>query len=248
MSNQNTPRSNPQDQLHRTRKARRKHLQERLEVLRQRELLITTELGELTNDFFRVCIFGSARIKPEDSIYKLTKDLGYLLGKEGIDVLTGGGPGLMDAANQGVIQGKKDSGSKSRSFGLTIELNQFEETMPHLEVKLHHKRFSSRLDDFMRLSHAIVVVQGGIGTILELFFSWQLLQVGHLPERPIILIDTNFWKGLIDWMKDKPIARKLISPEDLRWIHFVDTPEEALEIIRTEQKNLAQKKIQNESE
>lgn len=216
------------------RKARRRRLTERLEALRERTSLIEMELKNYTNDFFRVCIFGSARIKPDDDIYKLTEKLAHMLGSEGIDVLTGGGPGLMEAANKGAKAGKSKTGSRSKSFGITIALNRFEEPSEHLDIKHHHKKFSSRLDDFMRLSNAIVVVQGGIGTLLELYFSWQLLQVGHMPERPIILVDRNFWAGLIDWMKDKQIGLGLVSPGDMRWVHLVDTEDEALEIIRAE--------------
>ena len=216
------------------RKARRRRLTERLEALRERTSLIEMELKNYTNDFFRVCIFGSARIKPDDDIYKLTEKLAHMLGSEGIDVLTGGGPGLMEAANKGAKAGKSKTGSRSKSFGITIALNRFEEPSEHLDIKHHHKKFSSRLDDFMRLSNAIVVVQGGIGTLLELYFSWQLLQVGHMPERPIILVDRNFWAGLIDWMKDKQIVLGLVSPGDMRWVHLVDTEDEALEIIRAE--------------
>ena len=158
-------------------KARRRRLTERLENVRQRVILLENELNDYTNDHFRVCLFGSARIKQDDIIYQTTKELGLLLGKEGIDVLTGGGPGLMEAANVGVMQGQKSSGSKSKSFGITIELNKFEEhseQSDHIDIKHHHKKFSSRLDDCMRLSHAILVFRGGIGTLLELFFSWQL--------------------------------------------------------------------------
>ena len=171
-------------------KARRQHLTERLSVLRDRERVLELELIKYTSDYYRVCIFGSARIKPEDNIYILTEEVGERLGELGIDVLTGGGPGLMEAANKGVLEGKHKVGSKSRSYGITIELNKFEEeASEHLDVKHHHRRFSSRLDDFMRLSNAVVVMRGGIGTLLELFFTWQLIQVGHIPSRPFILID-----------------------------------------------------------
>ena len=225
------------------RKARRRRLTERLEALRERTGLIELELNNYTGDFFRVCIFGSARIKPEDAIYKTTEELGVALGKEGIDVLTGGGPGLMEAANKGVIAGKRASGSRSKSFGITIELNQFEPPSDHIDIKHHHKKFSSRLDDFMRLSNALIIVQGGIGTLLELYFSWQLLQVGHMAERPIILLDKPFWEGLIEWMKEKQISRGLVSPGDLRWIHLVDTPEQAVEIVRAEHLKFKERKI-----
>lgn len=218
------------------RKARRRRLTERLETLRERAQLIELELDEFTKDHFRVVIFGSARIKPHDSIYEMTKELAFDLGKAGIDVLTGGGPGLMEAGNLGVKEGRELSGAKSKSFGISIQLNQFEPANPHIDVKHHHKRFSSRLDDFMRLSNVVVVTPGGIGTSLELFFSWQLLQVGHIAERPIILMRKEFWSGLIDWVKDVLIERGLVSPGDLRWIHVVDTPAEAMEIIQAEQK------------
>ena len=217
-----------------SRKARRRRLTERLETLRERARLLEIELEAYTSEHFRACIFGSARIKPHDEIYKMTEDLARLLGHEGIDVLTGGGPGLMEAANKGVLEGQSTSGSKSKSFGITIELGNLEPPSEHLDIKHHHKKFSSRLDDFMRLSNVVIVTPGGIGTLLELYFSWQLLQVGHLPERPIILMGTTFWEGLITWMKEIQVTRGLVSPGDLRWIHIVDTPEEAIKIVKVE--------------
>lgn len=216
------------------RKARRRRLTERLQTLRERVRLLEIELRDYTNDFFRVCIFGSARIKPEDRVYKITHELGIALGREGIDVLTGGGPGLMEAANKGVREGTRLSGSNSRSFGITIELGAIEPASEHLDIKHHHQKFSSRLDDFMRLSNAVVIVPGGIGTLLELFFSWQLVQVAHLSQRPIILLDSKFWEGLVAWMKDQQLGMKLVSPGDFNWLHLVDTPEQAMEVIKKE--------------
>lgn len=216
-------------------KIRRNHLTERLSVLRDRVRILELELSEYTSDFYRVCIFGSARIKPDDAIYNATERMGFLLGELGIDVLTGGGPGLMEAANKGVLAGKGKSGSKSKSFGITIELNKFEEeASEHLDIKHHHRKFSSRLDDFMLLSNAVVVMRGGIGTILELFFTWQLIQVGHMPARPFILIDTKFWSGLLEWMKNTVVTTKLISPGDMDFVKMVDTPEEAAALIKSD--------------
>ncbi len=213
-------------------KVRKNHLTERLSVLRDRVRILELELAEHTSDFYRVCIFGSARIRPEDAIYDSTEELGRMLGELGIDVLTGGGPGLMEAANKGVLDGKKRSGSKSKSFGITIELNKFEEeASEHLDVKHHHRQFSSRLDEFMRLSNAVVVMRGGIGTILELFFTWQLIQVGHMAPRPFILIDRKFWSGMMEWLRESVVSSKLVSPGDLDYVILVDTPEEASEII-----------------
>jgi uncharacterized protein (TIGR00730 family) len=216
------------------RKARRRRLTERLEALRERATLLEVELQQYTNDFFRVCIFGSARIKPHDEYYVLTENIAHLMGEQGIDVLTGGGRGLMEAAMKGVRAGREISGSKSKSFGVTIELNKWEPPSEHIDIKYHHRRFSSRLDDFMRLSNAIIVTPGGIGTCLELFFAWQLLQLGHITDRPMILIGREFWKGLLEWFDEYLIARGLVSPGDKRWLHVVDTPEEVLAIVRPE--------------
>lgn len=218
------------------RKARRRRLTERLENMRERTRLLELELNEYIGDYFRVCIFGSARIKPDDDTYKTAERLALMLGEQGIDVLTGGGPGLMEAANKGAKAGQIKTGAKSRSFGISIDLGVFEAPNEHLDVKHHHKKFSSRLDDFMRLSNAVIVLHGGIGTALELFFSWQLLQVGHISERPLILVGVKFWSGLIDWVKETLIAGGLVSPGDLRWIHIVDTPEEVLQILEPEVK------------
>ncbi len=216
-------------------KARRNRLTDRLKALRERSRMLEIELENYTNNHYRVSIFGSARIKPEDEDYKTTYNLAKSLGKLGIDVLTGGGPGLMEAANKGVQDGQEEFGTQSKSYGITIELNKFEEEpSEHLDVQHHHRRFSSRLDDFMRLSHAIIVVHGGIGTVLELFFSWQLIQVGHIEERPIILVGKKFWSGLIDWVKENQVKNGLVSEHELRWVHLVDTPEEAVELLKKE--------------
>lgn len=224
------------------RKARRRRLTERLEMLRERTALLEMELITYVDEYFRVCIFGSARIQPEDVIYKLTLRLAEYLAHLGIDVLTGGGPGLMEAANKGAKQGRTTSGSKSKSFGISIDLGRKEAPNQHLDIKHHHKKFSSRLDDFMRLSNAIVVTPGGIGTLLELYFSWQLLQVSHITDRPVILVGREFWRGLIDWMKEKQVSTGLVSPEDMQWIYVVDTPEEAVEIIAKEYEKFLERK------
>ena len=211
--------------------AKRQQLTVRLNALRERTRILEEALHDYTDTHFRVCIFGSARIKPEDEIYKITHRIGHLLGERGIDVLTGGGPGLMEAANKGVLEGQAISGSKIKSFGITIALNKFEDPSEHIDIKHHHKKFSSRLDDFMRLSHACIFVPGGIGTLLELYFSWQLLQVGHIPDRPIILVGTKFWTGMLEWMKKTQIDGGLVSPGDTRWVSIVDSPEEVIALL-----------------
>jgi uncharacterized protein (TIGR00730 family) len=211
---------------------RRKHLDERLRLLYQRAMLIEDELRKLDeNRFYRVCIFGSARIKPESKQYTDCFNLARYFGWEGIDVLTGGGPGLMEAANKGALLGREEKKSKSLSYGLSIQLEFEPEPNRHLDIKRHHHKFSSRLDDFIRLSHSVVCTPGGIGTLLEFFFVWQLIQVKHTTPRPIVLMERAFWGGLIDWLQQVVLQRGLVSERDFGVIHIVDTPEEVFEII-----------------
>lgn len=211
---------------------RRKHLDERLRLLYQRTMLIEDELRKLDEDrFYRVCIFGSARIKPDTKQYADCFALARYFGWEGIDVLTGGGPGLMEAANKGALLGREEKQSKSLSYGLSIQLEFEPEPNRHLDIKRHHHKFSSRLDDFIRLSHSVVCTPGGIGTLLEFFFVWQLIQVKHTTPRPIVLLERAFWEGIIEWLRNVPLARGLVGEKDFGVIHIVDTPEEVFEII-----------------
>lgn len=211
---------------------RRKHLDERLRLLYQRAMLIENELRKLDEDrFYRVCIFGSARIKPDTKQYADCFALARYFGWEGIDVLTGGGPGLMEAANKGARLGREEKQSKSLSYGLSIQLEFEPEPNRHLDIKRHHHKFSSRLDDFIRLSHSVVCTPGGIGTLLEFFFVWQLIQVKHTTPRPIVLLEKAFWGGIIEWLKAIPLERGLMGEKDFDFIHIVDTPEEVFEII-----------------
>ena len=222
---------------------RRKHLDDRLRSLYQRVIFIERQLSELEGDrFFRCCIFGSARIKPETTAYNEVFTLARLLAWEGIDILTGGGPGLMEAANKGAKLGQQEKQSKTLSFGISIQLEFEPVPNSHLDVKRHHQRFSSRLDDFMRLSNCIVCTPGGIGTLLELFFAWQLIQVKHMEPRPIILLDKEFWSGIVEWLKSMPSQRGLISPRDFDCLRIVDTPEEAFEIVSTVHQDFLLKK------
>lgn len=215
-----------------SRTERRKHLDERLRLLYQRTMVIEDELRKLDEDrFYRVCIFGSARIKPDTRQYAEVYELARYLSWEGIDVLTGGGPGLMEAANMGARLGREEKKTKSLSYGLSIQLEFEPEPNRHLDIKRHHHKFSSRLDDFIRLSNSVVCTPGGIGTLLEFFFVWQLIQVKHATPRPIVLMERSFWEGVLEWMKAAPLARGLVGEKDFSVIHIVDTPEEAFEII-----------------
>ena len=226
------------------RRERRKHLDERLHILHQRAMLIEKELRQLDDDrFYRVCIFGSARLKPEAPDYHKVFELARFLAWEGIDVLTGGGPGLMEAANCGAKLGQQEKQTKSLSYGISIELEWEKGLNTHLDIKKHHYRFSSRLDEFMRLSHAVVATPGGIGTMLELIFTWQLVQVRHMTSRPLVLMDKDFWQGLLSWMKDTVLARGLVSAPDFNIIHVVDTAEEAFKVISEDHRRFRGEKL-----
>jgi len=193
---------------------------------------LEAELKHLEKDHFRVCIFGSARIRPEDPTYKAVYDTARLLTELNIDVVTGGGPGLMEAANRAVLDATNRT---NRSIGLLISLPRSQELAnKHLDIKSEHQRFSSRLDEFMRMSHAVIVAPGGIGTLLELMYVWQLIQVGMVERRAIILLDRAMWSGLLEWMREQMLGQALVSPQDFDWIHCVDTPQEALTYVKEE--------------
>ncbi|HEY5714748.1 MAG TPA: LOG family protein [Candidatus Gracilibacteria bacterium] len=178
---------------------------------------------------FRVSIFGSARTQPDDPRYQMTYDFAKALAEKNIGVVTGGGPGIMKAANEGHKAGN-DSG-KTQSFGLTIRLPWEATHNNSLDVHQHFDKFSNRLDEFMRLSNVVVVMPGGIGTCLELFYTWQLIQVGHICHIPIIPIGAT-WKQLVDWVRSGLLdTEKTISPQDMNMVCPVLNTDEAMEII-----------------
>lgn len=179
-------------------------------------------------EHYRVSIFGSSRIRRGDPIYQEVKKLSFELAKMGIDIVTGGGPGLMEAANSGATEGQVES--HARSFGLSIHLPTEEQSNPFVDKVFRHRTFFSRLHHFIRLSSAFIVLPGGIGTALELFMVWQLLQVKHMTEHPLILVGTS-WAGLIEWMDRTMVQRGLAGGKDLQIVSVVGSTEEAIPII-----------------
>src|SRR5256885_16452191 len=157
----------------------------------------------------------------------------------GIDIVTGGGPGLMEAANAGAMEGQVDS--HARSFGLAIHLPTEEAANPFVDKVFRHRTFFSRLHHFVRLSSAFIVMPGGIGTALELFMVWQLLQVKHMKEHPVILVGT-MWTGLIEWIQETMIHRGLVSAPDLDVVSVVPSSAEAVPIIRASYERFKQEK------
>lgn len=185
---------------------------------------------EMKNGHFRVSIFGSARIKPGDQIYENVYDLAESIGARGFDVVTGGGPGLMEAANAGHMAG--DRKNRADSIGLVIHLPFESSGNKHLEIRRRFMHFSKRLDTFLELSHVMVVTTGGIGSMLELYYMWQHLQVRHVAYKPIILIG-HMWQDLIAWMKTDVLPSNLVSPEDFDYIYIAKNNDQAMAMIDT---------------
>jgi hypothetical protein len=208
-----------------------------------KEILSTTVMGlwEIVNNLtrlrpskrerYRVAIFGSARAKPGTFVYEEVKRAAAAFTEMGCDIVTGGGPGLMQAANEGAASAGK--GGANRSVGIRVELPFEQEVNPFVEQAFEHKTFFSRLHHFVIASDAFVVVPGGIRTVLEMLMIWQLLQVRHVENVPLILVG-KMWRGLVDWakasMQDPRLA--LANPEDLEIPRCLDTADEAIAAIR----------------
>lgn len=221
----------------------RRFLSKQIQQLNNIVADLDTVITDMGTEFYRVSIFGSARIKPDTKEYKGVYTLAKELAENGADIVTGGGPGLMEAANAGAKEG---SSSKSKSFGIRIDL-PFEVTPnEHLDIKFYHKRFSSRLDEFMRISHAVVVTPGGIGTLLELLYTWQLIQVNHISARPIILVG-DMWNGFFDWIKSEPLKAQLLDKSDLDNIIIVKNVREVTKLLKPEIKAFYVKKFKSKS-
>ncbi|VTR97125.1 Uncharacterized protein OS=Rhodopirellula sallentina SM41 GN=RSSM_05979 PE=4 SV=1: Lysine_decarbox [Gemmata massiliana] len=174
-----------------------------------------TRLRPTKRDRYRVTIFGSARVAPDHWVYAAVRDTAAELTRLGCDIVTGGGPGLMRAANEGVKLADPE-GTQQQSVGIRVELPFEQDVNAFVTQAFEHKTFFTRLHHFVLVSDAFIVTPGGIGTVLETLMVWQLLQVRHLHDTPLILAG-HFWDGLIDWARAamlKPDA-PLISPGDL---------------------------------
>lgn len=185
---------------------------------------------KINEKHFRVAIFGSARIKPNDPRYKQIYSLAHRIAAAGFDVVTGGGPGIMEAANKGHREGRKEGGNV-HSFGLNIELPREQFENKHLDIKKDFRRFSERLDYFMDLSNVVVVAPGGVGTLLEFCYTWQLIQVEHICSIPIIFMG-DMWPELIEWIEKWPLKKKLLDKKDLHPIFLAKHCSEAMGIIK----------------
>ncbi len=172
-----------------------------------------------------VSIFGSARTKPDHPYYQLTEELAYKLSESGFSVVSGGGPGIMEAANKGAYRGK------SQSIGLNIILPHEQAGNPYQDIALNFRHFFSRKVMFVKYASAYVVMPGGFGTLDELAEVLTLIQTGKSRRFPIILMVREFWEPLIDWFKHTLVAEGTISAADLELFEIIDDPDKVVETI-----------------
>lgn len=190
-----------------------------------------TRIRPTHTEYYSVTIFGSSRITPESKIYDEVRLLASMLATMGCRIITGGGPGLMQAANEGAY--KVYPNLKEGSVGLNIHLPLEQEPNTFVGRVYEHRTFFSRLQHFVLRSNAFIAVPGGIGTLLEVMMIWQLLQVGHLYNVPLILVGP-MWSGLLEWAKKSMVETEpmLADPVDMEIPRCVDKAEDAVEIIR----------------
>ena len=183
---------------------------------------------------YRVTVFGSARTQPGHWVYQDVKTMSGALAVMGCDILTGGGPGLMQAANEGAREA--DAEDRIQSIGIRVDLPFEQEGNPFVEEAFLHQTFFTRLHQFVMMSDAYVVAPGGIGTLLESAMIWQLLQVRHLNDVPLIFMG-SMWHGLVEWASKQMLQPgfELAKAEDMRIPQCVDTADEAIAIIREHQ-------------
>ena len=188
-----------------------------------------TRLRRTTRQNYRVTIFGSARLQPRTAAYESVKELTAELTKMGCDIMTGGGPGLMQAANEGAIA----VSGRNRSVGIRVDLPFEQELNPFVGQAYQHRTFFSRLHHFMIISDAFVVVPGGVGTLLEMSLAWQLLQVRKLYNTPLILVG-KMWAELVEWGRRSMLREgsELASEIDFTIAHCANTIAETGDIIR----------------
>ncbi len=172
-----------------------------------------------------VSIFGSARVDPGDPQYTAAEETARLLVKAGYAVVTGGGPGIMEASNKGA----KEAGGAS--IGCNIEL-PFEQGMnAYVDIAVNFRYFFVRKTMFVKYAEAFIIFPGGFGTLDELFEALTLIQTGKVRDFPVILFGTRYWHGLLQWIKEVMLAEGKVSPEDLNLLVVTDSPEEAVRIV-----------------
>jgi uncharacterized protein (TIGR00730 family) len=172
-----------------------------------------------------VAMFGSARVKPEDPLYQMATNTAKLLAEAGFGIITGGGPGIMEASNKGAKEG---GGS---SVGCNIELPFEQHLNPYTDISIEFRYFFVRKMMFVKYSEAFIIFPGGFGTLDEMFEAITLIQTKKIQHFPVILYDTKYWQGLMDWIKQTLLATGKISHQDIDLIHLTDDPKEIVRIV-----------------
>jgi uncharacterized protein (TIGR00730 family) len=178
------------------------------------------------HDRMLVSVFGSARTAETDEDYVSARKLGKLLVDSGYGVITGGGPGIMEAASRGAFE------AGGLSIGLNIELPMEQHPNPYQTLSLSFRYFFVRKVCFLKYSTAVIVYPGGFGTLDEISEVLTMVQTGKINMIPIIFVDKDFWGGVVNWFKDSLVSKGMISPEDTELFHLVDTAEEAVNYLR----------------
>jgi uncharacterized protein (TIGR00730 family) len=173
-----------------------------------------------------VSIFGSARTKPDDPYYQKAELLARLLAEHGFSVITGGGPGVMEAANKGAAE------AGGKSVGMNIRLPFEQKPNPYANLTIDYKYFFIRKVMFVKYAMAYVILPGGFGTMDELFEALTLIQTKRIKPFPVILMGSEYWKGLYDWLKKAMLRDDKIAPEDLELFQVIDDPEEVVRHIK----------------
>ena len=181
------------------------------------------ELSKLKN---AVTIFGSARIKQDDPYYQKTERLAHRLAEKGFSVITGGGPGIMEAANKGAAE------AGGKSVGMNIRLPFEQKPNAYANVAIDYKYFFIRKVMFVKYAVAYVIMPGGFGTMDELFEALTLIQTKRIKSFPVILMGREYWQGLLDWLRDTMLRGGKILPEDLDIIEIIDDPDEVVRHIQ----------------
>lgn len=172
-----------------------------------------------------VSIFGSARTQPDSPYYQLAEEIARALSDAGFSVITGGGPGIMEAGNKGAFYGK------SPSVGLNIQLPHEQHTNPYQDISQTFHHFFARKVMFVKFASAYVVLPGGFGTMDELMEALTLVQTGKTRKIPIILVCEPFWRGMLDWFRTVMVAEKMIDPDDMNLIQVIDHPKAVVAAI-----------------
>ena len=173
-----------------------------------------------------ISFFGSSRLKPKDKYYQVASQTAYLLAKAGYAIITGGGPGIMEAANKGARK------AKGKSIGLNITIPHEQKANKYVDLLLDFHYFFCRKVMFLKYAKAFVILPGGFGTLDELFESLNLIQTERVGKFPVVLLGNDYWKGLIDWLKSTALKRCCISRSDLDIFKVVNSPEKVLSTIK----------------